>query len=189
MHFCCGHISENHPLRSIRHSYRERKKKPPLLKHSPTFCLKEYKWSFALVNIEVASQNRLHGKTSCKSTGTYADSATALQPSAWHCVSLHGAAKTALNHWGMDSTRPLKVPCGIRHRDFRIRSFKSCKLQVGPQWIRLVFFQHMQARKVFPEAEHHAASALCMGSSCRASCCCSLSPRSFTWCKKKNEIL
>lgn len=39
---------------------------------------------------------------------------------------------TAPTCQGMDSTRPLKGPCGIRHQDVRSRSFKSSKLQGGP---------------------------------------------------------
>ncbi|ROK35781.1 hypothetical protein DPX16_17524 [Anabarilius grahami] len=30
----------------------------------------------------------------------------------------------------MDSTRPLKVPCGIWHQDLSSRSFKSCSLPI-----------------------------------------------------------
>ena len=41
------------------------------------------------------------------------------------------AAKTAQTHRGTESTRPLKMCCGIWHQDVSSRSFKSCKLWGG----------------------------------------------------------
>ena len=41
------------------------------------------------------------------------------------------AAKTALTHQGMDSSRPLEVCFGIWHQDVSSRFFKSSKLQGG----------------------------------------------------------
>ncbi|KAK3552275.1 hypothetical protein QTP86_007486 [Hemibagrus guttatus] len=45
---------------------------------------------------------------------------------------LDRSAKTALTGQGMDSTRSLKVCCGIRHQDVSSRSFKSCAAPDAP---------------------------------------------------------
>lgn len=75
---------------------------------------------------------------------------TTLQPSAWYCASPPRAARTALNHRGVDSARPLKVPCGIRHQDFfRIRSFKSCKLQGTTSMVQTCFSSTSHYRLLF----------------------------------------
>ena len=59
-------------------------------------------------------------------------------------VGLPFAAKTALTHWDMDSTRPLKVCCGIWHQVVSSRSFKSCKLRDGASvdWTHLSSTPH-----------------------------------------------
>ena len=65
-------------------------------------------------------------------------------PPAKYCAGPPFAAKTALTRWGMDSTRPLKVCCGIWHQDVSSRSFKSCMLQGGASmdWICLSSTSH-----------------------------------------------
>ena len=44
----------------------------------------------------------------------------------------------------MDSTRPLKVCCGILHQDVDIRSLSPVSCKMGPPWIRLVCPAHPQ---------------------------------------------
>jgi len=46
----------------------------------------------------------------------------------------------ALTRRGMDSTRPLKVCCGIWQQDVSSRSFKSCKLRGGASMDRTCLF-------------------------------------------------
>lgn len=43
----------------------------------------------------------------------------------------------------MDSSRPLKVRCGIWHKAVTSRSFKSCKLGGGASMDLDLFFQHI----------------------------------------------
>lgn len=45
------------------------------------------------------------------------------------CIAPHFASKTAMILQGMNSTKHLKVCCGIWRQDISKRSFKSCKLQ------------------------------------------------------------
>lgn len=45
------------------------------------------------------------------------------------CGSLSHAAKTTLNHWGTESTRPLQMSCGVWHQDTCSRVFELCKLR------------------------------------------------------------
>ncbi len=69
-------------------------------------------------------------------------SATTLKPLAQYCVGSHCAAKTALMHQGMDSTRPLSVSCSIWQQDISSISFKSCTLYGEPPWIGFVHPAH-----------------------------------------------
>ena len=67
-----------------------------------------------------------------------------LWPPGLYCVGPPFAAKTALTHWIVDSTRPMKVCCGIWHQHLSRRSFKSCKVWVGASmdWICLASTSH-----------------------------------------------
>jgi len=58
-------------------------------------------------------------------------SAITLWPPAYYCVGPPFGSRTALTRGGMDSTRPLKVCCGVWHQDVSSRSFKSWKLRGG----------------------------------------------------------
>ncbi len=80
----------------------------------------------------------------------------------FYCVGPTFASKTSLTHWGTDSTRPLKVCCGIWHQNVSSRSFKSCKLQ---GWIGLVCSAHpTDARLDWDLGNLEAKSKLCSSS-------------------------
>lgn len=53
------------------------------------------------------------------------------------CLIQCWAAKTALNHHGMDSTRPLKVICGISHQDVAVDADSPVSCEVENPWIRI----------------------------------------------------
>lgn len=58
-------------------------------------------------------------------------SAITLKAPALYCLDPSCATKAALTSWGMDSTRPLKLYCGIWHQDISSKSFKSYKMWGG----------------------------------------------------------
>ena len=115
------------------------------LKRKPSYSCP---WSFGLSSggwlHSLMCQHRFSSSTFWGSTLSliYIDhihrSGITLWPPAWYCVSRPFAAIAALTRWGMDSTRPLKVCCGIWHQDVSSRSFNSSTSYKILDWIEIL---------------------------------------------------